>query len=226
MREAMNIIDLSHPITPTMPVYPGTQPPLIQTRSSLEDAGFMEKRLSLSSHVGTHVDAPAHLLKGGKTLDMLPLEQFFGRALNVDVSGLGQPFLGIQDLEPYLEAIRQAEFILLQTGWSRHWGSSSYYAGYPVLSREAAEWLSGFGLKGFGMDTMSVDSMDSEDLPVHRSFLQKETILIENLTSLAAAPGSLFLFSCFPLKLEEADGSPVRAVAYAGPSRDSGVGFE
>jgi kynurenine formamidase len=129
-------------------------------------------------------------------------------------------------LEPYLEAIRQAEFFLLQTGWSRHWGSSSYYAGYPVLSSEAADWLSGFELKGFGMDTMSVDSMDSEDLPVHRAFLQKETILIENLTNLEAAPGSRFLFSCFPLKLEEADGSPVRAVAYLEHSRGSSGSLE
>ena len=122
--------------------------------------------------------------------------------------------------------IWQAEFILLQTGWSRHWGRKSYFSGYPVLSPEAAEWLSGFGFKGFGMDTMSVDPMDSERLPVHRAFLERETILIENLTNLAAVPCSPFLFSCFPLKLEEADGSPVRAVAYTGLSRDSGVSFE
>jgi len=212
----MKIIDLSHPITPTMPVYPGTEQPLVETRSFLEDDGFVEKRMSISSHMGTHVDAPAHLLEGGTTLDMLPLEQFLGRALAVDVSGLGQPFLEIQNLEPYLEAIQQAEFVLLHTGWSRHWGSSSYYAGYPVFSSEAAEWLSGFGFKGLGMDTMSVDAMDSESLPVHKAFLQRETILIENLTNLAAVPCSPFLFSSFPLSLEEADGSPVRAVACVG----------
>jgi len=225
MRDRMKIIDLSHPVTPTMPVYPGTEQPLIETKSFLEDDGFVEKRMSFSSHMGTHVDAPAHLLEGGKTLDMLPLEQFFGRALTVDVSSLGQPTLKIQDLEPYLEGIRQAEFVLLQTGRSRHWGRSSYYAGYPVLSSEAAEWLSGLGLKGFGMDTMSVDAMDSESLPVHRAFLQRETILIENLTNLGAVPCSPFLFSCFPLSLEDADGSPVRAVAYLELSRGSGVVF-
>ena len=222
----MRIIDLSHPITSTMPVYPGTEPPLIETKSSFEDAGLREKRMSLSSHIGTHVDAPAHLLREGRTLDSFPLEQFFGRALIVDVSGLGQPSLGIQDLEPHLEAIRQVEFVLLQTGWSRHWGSSSYDAGYPVLSSEAAEWLSGFRLKGFGMDTMSVDSMDSQDFPVHRAFLQREIILIENLTNLGALPGSPFLVSCFPLKLEEADGSPIRAVAYLGLSRGSSGSLE
>ena len=72
----MKISDLTYPITQDMPVYPGTEQPLIVTGCSIEETGFLEKKITMYSHTGTHVDAPAHLLKEGKTLDMLPLNHF------------------------------------------------------------------------------------------------------------------------------------------------------
>jgi kynurenine formamidase len=83
-----------------------------------------------------------------------------------------------------------------------------------VLSLEAANWLSGFGIKGFGLDTISADTVDSQDYQVHKALLQKNIIIIENLANLADLPCNQFEFSCFPLSFEDADGSPVRAVAY------------
>ena len=78
------IIDLTHTITPEMPVYPGTVPPVLESAGTLANRGWRETRLAISSHSGTHMDAPAHILADGSTLDQLPPSQFYGRAVALD----------------------------------------------------------------------------------------------------------------------------------------------
>jgi kynurenine formamidase len=207
-------IDLTHPISPDMPVYPGTEPPVFITGCSIDEIGFMEKKITLYSHTGTHIDAPAHLIKYSKTLDQLPIEHFHGKALLLDIAGLKHQTIGMKELEPYKDKIKQAEFLLIHTGWSQYWGVEEYFSNYPVLSFEAADWLSKFELKGIGLDTISADKVDTQDFLVHKTFFQNDTIIIENLTNLKKIPCSQFTFSCFPLSFENADGSPVRAVAF------------
>ena len=80
----MRIIDLTHCITEDMPVYPGTDQPKLDVTATCARDGFAETRLSLFSHIGTHMDAPAHVFPGGTTLDAFPAAQFVGKALIVD----------------------------------------------------------------------------------------------------------------------------------------------
>ena len=101
----MKIIDLSHPISPGMPVYPGTEPPVFVTGASIAKAGFLEKKITLFSHTGTHVDAPAHLIEGASTLDQLPVEQFIGKALVLGLEDCRGPVIGIKDLERFADAV-------------------------------------------------------------------------------------------------------------------------
>jgi len=209
----MKLIDLSHLISPEMPVYPGTEPPVIVTGCSIDEIGFLEKKITFYSHTGTHIDAPAHLIKGSKTLDLLPIEHFFGKALLLNFDNTENATIGVKELELHQEAIQKAHFLLIHTGWSQYWGAEQYFSDYPVLSLEAANWLSSFGLKGFGLDTISADKADTQDYPVHKTLLQNNTIIIENLNNLQVLPCKQFNFSCLPLSIEDADGSPVRAVA-------------
>lgn len=210
----MKIIDLTHILSPNMPVYPGTEQPVFITGCSIDENGFLEKKITMYSHTGTHVDAPAHLLKKHKTLDLLPIEHFHGSALMLNFENCVSNIIDVADLEPYSNDIRQVDFLLIHTGWSKHWGSEAYYSGYNVLSLGAAIWLSKFKLKGVGLDTISADPADTRDYPVHKTFLQKDIIIIENLKNLLLLPSTIINFSCFPVKFEDADGSPVRAVAY------------
>ncbi len=210
----MKLVDLTHLISPNMPVYPGTEQPVFTTGCSIDEIGFLEKKITLYSHTGTHIDAPAHLLKGHKTLDMLAIDHFYGPALMLTFDNLSAKTIGVKDLEPYQDRIKEIDFLLLYTGWSQYWGSDKYFTNYPVLSVEAAHWLSNFGLKGLGLDTISADTADSQEYLIHKALLQKDTIIIENLTHLADLPCDQFVFSCFPMSFEDADGSPVRAVAY------------
>ena len=209
----MKIIDLTHTISAHMPVYPGTEPPVLTTGCSIEDNGFLEKKITLYSHTGTHMDAPAHMIKASKTLDQLSIDHFYGKAALVDVSDSRGPIIDIEDLASHEEILTQNEFLLINTGWSHRWGTSEYFSGYPVLSMEAAKWLSRLKLKGIGVDTISVDETNSNTFPIHNILLKNDTVIIENLKNLDLIPDIAFIFSCFPLKFEEADGSPVRAVA-------------
>ena len=209
----MKIIDLSHFIDAGMPVFPDTEPPAFEETASIETNGYREKRIALCSHTGTHMDAPAHIVPGTKTLDQLPVETFCGDAFLLNCAGTRKGTVDLQDLLPHTDAIRKHPFILLHTGWSQYWGDEGYFSGYPVLTPDAAQWLANLGLKGIGMDTISADRFDSVDLSNHNILLGAGMVIVENLTDLSAIPTESFMFACFPLKIKDADGSPVRAVA-------------
>ncbi|MFH0995376.1 MAG: cyclase family protein [Pseudomonadota bacterium] len=209
----MKLIDLSHPLFDGMPVYPGSESPLFETVAAVCHEGYAEKRMTLFSHTGTHLDAPSHILSRGLSLDRLPVDHFAGPASVLDFSSHSSRLIEIDDLLPYCYLIQKSDFVLIHTGWSRHWGQAAYYTGYPVLSGNAADWICGFGLKGLGVDAISVDPPQAPDLPVHRRLLEAKIILVENLNRLQDLPQSGFTFFALPLRIKDSDGSPVRAVA-------------
>lgn len=141
------------------------------------------------------------------------IDENIGKAFILNLKSISKPTIELSDLEQHQNRIRNSEFILLYTGWSRLWGKETYFQGYPVLSLEAAQWLSNFELKGLGTDMISVDEAGSSEFPIHRILLARNIIIIENLTNLQSLPNIDFIFSCFPLKIKQADGSPVRAMA-------------
>ncbi len=205
------VFDLTHTITEGMPVYPGTEPPTLQQIHTVEKDGFAEKRITMYSHTGTHIDAPAHMLADASTLDQLGVLHFVGKACVIDATD--RTVIEKPVLETQVSLIEGCDFVLFHTGWSRYWGQECYFADFPVLTLEAAQWLAKQGLKGVGLDAISVDPVGSTDFRNHFVFFRAGMICIENLTGLDALTGRRFLFFCLPLKLVEADGSPVRAVA-------------
>ena len=209
----MKVIDLTHYIDSEMPVYPGTEPPTFSTPCTIETSGFTESRVALYSHTGTHIDAPAHIIPGAKTLDHLDIDHYFGRACMLDLTPVMKGTIDIADLKPHEDLMGKGDFVLLHTGWSEFWNKGRYFEGYPLLSPEAATWISGFRLKGLGVDMISIDREGTADFPIHRILLEQNILIIENLTNLQGLPGMGFSFSCLPLKFENADGSPVRAIA-------------
>ena len=172
------ILDLTHPITADMPVYPGTTSPVIEVANTVAEHGFLEHRLTMVTHTGTHVDAPAHMLVGGRTLDTYPADTFVGPATVLDVSAVTGD-IGRELLEPHRDVIARQAFLLLHTGWSARWGDESYFCDYPALSVEAAAWLGELGLRGIGLDAVSID----ECLRIRHSWLgtPKRAIAPDNL---------------------------------------------
>ncbi len=206
----MKLIDLTHLIEEKMSLFPGSPPPEIKEETSIAADGFRTASLKLNYHVGTHLDAPAHVIADGATLDEMKLETFAGEALIIDIAPAGP--IEVALLKAQAGDRLQVDYVLLRTGWSRYWGSTEYLRGYPVLTTEAAVWLASFALKGIGIDAISFDGIESCDLPIHRILLGKGLLLVENLTRLDELPRS-FEFLALPLHIAGADGSPVRAAA-------------
>lgn len=208
----MTVIDLTHIISPEMPVYPGTETPRLTPVFTCEKDGFRETLLSMFSHTGTHMDASAHVFSDGTTLDAFPVSQFVGPAAVVDCTDLGPGGQITMEHIARNPAVRQAAFVLFRTGWERFWGEETYFGDYPCITPEVADWLAGSGKKGVGLDTISLDPMAK--LVLHRQlFRQHDMVIIENLCNLDRLPGGLFTLCALPLKYPNADGSPVRAVA-------------
>ena len=156
----MKIVDLSRTITPGMQCFPGDMTPEIER---LEADGFRTANISLCTHAGTHVDAPAHMSSQSVTLDMMPPETFWGLALLADARGAAGRGIEIADLALHAEKLAEADFLLLRTGWEDKFGTEEYLAGFPALSCEAAQYALSLGIRGFGFDTISADSVESEN---------------------------------------------------------------
>lgn len=204
----MKIYDLSHQLNNHSPVYPGIQPPEFIPAAQIETHGYRETHFRFHSHLGTHIDAPAHMIANGKTLDQLPVAHFCGETIIIKT---GNP-IDIEVFSGLEDKIATSEFVLFNTGWSKFWGSPSYFGNFPVLMPEALNFLLRFNLKGIGFDHISADSMDSKDYPNHYAILGKNMIIIENLVFPDGFAENSGEFNCFPLPYENADGSPVRAV--------------
>lgn len=180
----------------------------------LEFDGFCTANISLCSHSGTHIDAPAHLSSQSVTLDMMPPETFWGLALLVDARAAAGREVEIADLAPHAEKLAEADFLLLRTGWEEKFGTEEYLAGFPTLSREAAQYALSLGIRGFGFDTISADSVESEECPIHKTLLGAGALIIENLRGLGALPaGETFPLAALPMPLAGADGAPARVMA-------------
>jgi kynurenine formamidase len=196
-----------------MPVYPGTEQPQILNATTIEKEGFAEKLITMYSHTGTHIDAPGHILKDRFTLDKFGVEKFLGKALVIDLTQHLSSVIEKHVIERYSDKISEVDFVLFNTGWDKKWGSEQYFKEFPTLSLDSVSWLCNFSLKGLGFDCISADPIDSTDLPNHRVILNKDMVIIENLCNLDKLRKINFIFSSLPMKIEDSDGSPVRAIA-------------
>ncbi|MDX2443553.1 MAG: cyclase family protein [Bacteroidales bacterium] len=207
----MKIFDLSHLINNETTIYPGSVKPSIKITGDIIENGYSEHELTLGTHTGTHVDAPSHMILNGKSLDQLPFQKYIGKAIVIPCKGRKE--IDVTYLETFKEKISQVNYILFYTGWDKNWKSSDYLGDYPTLTPEATQWLTDFNLDGLGFDVISVDKVKVTYQINHHTLLKHEILIIENLTQLDQLPSDIFTFQCIPLKIENADGSPIRAIA-------------
>lgn len=212
----MKVIDLTHTICSNMPVYPGTEPPAFEPANTYEKDGFKETKISMFTHTGTHMDPPAHLFSGRTTLEQFPAEQFIGKALVIDCRDLQQgSTITMNHLRRYGELADQADYLLFNLGWDKLWGTAEYFGDYPCIDEEVLEYIIQGNYKGIGFDVIGIDPIADENLTRHKKLFQEtEIVNIENLKNLDQCGDSLFWFSCFPLKIDNCDGSPIRAIAW------------
>lgn len=212
----MKVIDLTHTISETMPVYPGTEQPKLIPANSYEKDGFKETLLCMYSHTGTHVDPPAHLFAGRTTLDAFPVSQFVGRAIVIDCRHIKEgEAITMQEIAPLRADAEKADYLLFNLGWDARWGTPEYYGNYPCIDDEVVDFILATNKKGIGFDVIGVDPIADAGLTRHkRLFAGHDIVNIENLTNLDKCGREPFWFFALPLKWENADGAPIRAVAF------------
>ncbi|MFR5405464.1 MAG: cyclase family protein [Oscillibacter sp.] len=210
------IIDLTHTITPEMPMYPGSAAPSIKPTGSLTRDGFRETQLTIASHTGTHMDAPVPhaspgLHAGGAArLPVLRPEPWCWTYRTCRPGGV----ITADYLREQNGTIRSADFVLFYTGWERKWGTGAYYDDdFPVPDQEAAKYLVSCGLKGVGTDALSVDTLRDQQFLAHKTLLDGGLVILESLCLKKVVGRTDLMLFALPLKFENADGAPVRAIA-------------
>jgi arylformamidase len=196
----MKIIDITRPLTKDMLVYPGD---IIPSFSQADHGRYLISDLHMSSHTGTHIDAPVHYLKHGDTIDTIPLSKLIGRCRVIDVIESGA-LITADYLEGKLGGVRR---LLLKTSFS---DKDSFYEDYPSLGYDAACSITDSGIECIGIDSPSIESYDC-DGSVHRRLLSKGCLIIE-LLDLSHVPGGDYEMVALPLRLAGLDGSPARVI--------------
>lgn len=191
-----------------MHCYPGDPPLEMQRVRSIAGGDPANlTHLALGAHTGTHVDAPAHFIQGGPTLEQIPLDRFVGPAAVFDLRGrraVDAAALRAQDVPP-------GGIVLLKTDNSELWSRPGFQEDFTYVTRDAAEYLLERGVKTLGMDYLSIEQFGSATFEVHKLLLGRRVLIIEGLDLRAVAAGAYTLV-CLPLNLQGVDGAPARAI--------------
>lgn len=216
------IIDLTQPIfdnCPGNPVFPKVS---VKPITYYEKDGWFTECVSIATHISSHIDAPAHLLKGKKTIDQIPLERFQGQAIAIDLYRKNRDeAILVKDLLPYETKIQNGDFVLLCTGWGEKRAmpdTEEYLFHSPWLSGEAANWLVDKKINGVGIDHFSIGGSNPDHVQApHKILLEAEVLILEELYfPKVLLERERWYLIAFPLKLPGASGSLVRVVAMEG----------
>jgi kynurenine formamidase len=224
-----NLTDLSHPLSPDFPMWPGSDPMRIDTLVTVENDGFYANRWDVHEHTGTHMDAPAHFIVGAATADALSLEQHFAPIAVIDIAekATADPdaMVTIGDIEAWESEhgmLPEGAMVMMYSGWEARAHDPDAFlnmddAGvmhFPGFSPEAAEFLlRERAVTGVGVDTLSLDHGASQSFDVHLSVLGAGKYGLENVANLKAIPPVGAHLIVGSLKVLGASGGPVRLMA-------------
>lgn len=197
----MKIFDVTRPLKNDMLAYPGD---VIPRFSQVDQGQYLISDLHMSSHTGTHIDAPAHYLKTGDTIDTIPLTNLIGKCRVIDASGTKSTMITADDLKGKLSGVKR---LLLKTRFS---GNDTFSEEYPFLAFDAACAITDNRILCIGIDSPSIESYIC-DGSVHRRLLGNGCIIIE-LLDLSAVPQGDYNMVALPLRFAGLDGSPARVI--------------
>ena len=218
------IIDLTQIFEPGMPVMPALPPPAIWPVLRQDDGDYVNSNVvQYCEHSGTHLDSPAHIVKGGTTLESLPLDSLMGPAVVLDLTSKeGDVPIDVSDLEDAQRSASQIEsgdVVLLRSDHSLLWdvkprGRAFIANGWPYLTAEAAKYLLRAGIRALGVESPDPDRLGTTEFPAHYALLPAGIPIIENLCNLNQIPRSRCDFIALPLKVRGGTGGPCRALAF------------
>ncbi len=239
----VKVVDLTHALDDQSPFWPegAAQSPFhASVAATFEHDGYFARSLAMPEHFGTHMDAPAHFDAKGLTVDRIPVENFLGAAIVVDVSEAAKSDVDyrvtVSDLAKWVNAhgaMPRGCVVFFRTGWGARWPSqkdtmnqdAQGVSHFPGLSLEAARYLVDHARPAaIGIDTPSIDYGPSKDFEVHHLTMKAGLYHLENVANLEKLPAAGAYVIALPMKLRDGSGSPARVLALHATPRATGRG--
>ena len=213
----MKVIDLTLTVSNKTPTFPGSPQPNFIPWENIKEDGYNLELLFLSSHTGTHMDAPHHFLEKGAKIHEISLKKLVSEAALIKSKKKNNESVtktDIQKFEKKYGKIDGFSSVIFLTGWQRNLQKKHYFTNNPGLSVSAAKYLASKKISLVGIDSPSIDVGTDSKFFVHQIFAKKGMLIVENLANLDKIKSSKFHLVVLPLKLKNATGSPVRAIAF------------
>jgi len=220
--DSYKFIDLTHLITPNIPTWDRTCGFSLENIKDYDPHGHRSQKIHLQAGVGTHMDAPGHFIRGGDSIDDISLQKLIVPVCLINLADKADENyqLSVEDIVHYEEQygrILENSFVIVYTGWSRHWPDSERYLNldknhqmrFPSISKEAAEFLVKREIAGLGIDTLSPDC--GPLFPVHNLLLKEGKYIVENIANGHLMPPQGAYIILLPLNMDSTE-SPIRAV--------------
>jgi arylformamidase len=204
------IYDVSVQLSNDLPVWPSGPPIRLESTPHLsKDKSYTihETFIQISSHMGTHIDAPYHFVENGRRLHEIPLERLVGKATVFEIPGVRS--IGERELRPL--KWDGVERVLFKTENSKHWHDGKFYEDFVYLEPEGARFLVERGVRLVGIDYLSIEKFRAERHLTHFALLEKDVVVIEGLDLSRVAPGEYSMVA-LPLNLLGTDGGPTRVI--------------
>ena len=212
----MKVIDLTLTISEQIPTFPGSPQPNFINWETLEKDGYNLELLFLSSHTGTHIDAPYHFLKDGQKIHQIVTRRLVTEAILIKIRKEANQSItkdDIQKFERKYGKIDDGSTVIFHTGWQKNLKKESYFLRNPGLAVSAAKYLASKKVNLVGIDSPSIDLGKDSKFSVHHILAKNGILIVENLSNLEKINSEMFHLIVAPLKLKNATGSPVRAMA-------------
>ncbi|MGH9976466.1 MAG: cyclase family protein [Nitrososphaeraceae archaeon] len=207
------MIDLSLEINADLQVFPGSPQPLFIKWTKYEVHSYDSEIMMMSTHTGTHMDAPSHFIANTASIEMIGVERLVSPALLLDLPKGANEQITLDDLRAINE-IDQGISIVFRTGWQKMISNKDYIMSNPGLSVAAAAFLTEKNVNAVGIDGPSIDIGSDAHFSTHKTLLASGILIVENLCNLECLEHKdTFTLLINPLKLKGASGSPVRALA-------------
>lgn len=199
-------------IGPSMRVFPGSPQPSFIEWSKFEIHGYSSEVMFLSTHTGTHIDAPSHFIPDSRTIDKIKVSRFVSRSILIKIPKKADQQITLNDIINC--KIHANDTVVFATGWEKRFKNDNYMINNPGLSLDAAEYLVSNRVNAVAIDGPSIDRGIDNNFDIHSALLSNDIPIIENLCNLEELRSvKSFTLIVNPLKLVGASGSPVRAIA-------------
>jgi len=213
----MKVIDLTLTVSNKIPTFPGSPQPNFIPWENIKEDGYNLELLFLSTHTGTHMDAPHHFLEKGAKIHEISLKNLVSEAVLIKSRKKSNESItktDIQKFEKKYGEIDGLSSVIFLTGWQKNLQKKYYFTKNPGLAVSAAKYLASKKINLVGIDSPSIDLGTDSKFSVHQIFAKKGMLIVENLANLEKIKSSKFQLVVLPLKLKNATGSPVRAIAF------------